>query len=90
MAANDDLPQTMQRYRSLAIPFGMLYGEGDRLLDYRQHGEAMKQKCPALDLVLIDGGHMLHKVRCRAAESCVRGVKRETLTDRRLIFEGAL
>jgi hypothetical protein len=59
MAANDDLPVTMQRYGSLAIPFGMLYGKGDRLLDYRQQGEAMKQKCPALDLVLIDRGHML-------------------------------
>ena|SRR4030088_2318602 len=29
-----------------------------------------------------------NKVRCRAAESCVRGVRRETLADRRLIFEG--
>jgi pimeloyl-ACP methyl ester carboxylesterase len=59
MAVNDDLPTTMQRYGSLAIPFGMLFGTGDQLLDYREQGEAMKQKCPALDLVLVDGGHML-------------------------------
>jgi pimeloyl-ACP methyl ester carboxylesterase len=59
MAANDDLPATMQRYGSLAIPFGMLYGTGDRVLDYREQGEAMQQKCPALDLELINGGHML-------------------------------
>jgi pimeloyl-ACP methyl ester carboxylesterase len=59
MAVNDDLPATMQRYGSLAIPFGMLFGKGDRLLDYREQGEAMRQQYPALDLELIDGGHML-------------------------------
>jgi pimeloyl-ACP methyl ester carboxylesterase len=73
MAANDDLPQTMQRYGSLAIPFGMLYGKGDRLLDYREQGEAMKQKCPALDLKLIDGGHML---LITAPGPCVEMIRR--------------
>jgi len=38
----------------------MLFAKGDRILDYRRQGEAMIQKCPALDLVLLDQhGHML-------------------------------
>jgi pimeloyl-ACP methyl ester carboxylesterase len=73
MAANDDLPATMQRYGSLAIPFGMLFGKGDRLLDYREQGEAMKQKCPALDLTLMDGGHML---LLTAPDRCVEMIRR--------------
>ena len=59
LAVNDDLPQTMQHYGALTVPFGMLFGRGDRILDYRAQGEAMRQACPALDLVLTDGGHML-------------------------------
>jgi pimeloyl-ACP methyl ester carboxylesterase len=59
MAAAETLPGYMARYKSLAIPMAMLYGRGDRLLDYRAQGEAMKIVCPALDLELMDGGHML-------------------------------
>ena len=73
MAVNDDLPATMQRYGSIAIPFGMLYGKGDQLLDYREQGEATKQKCPALDLEVIDGGHML---LLTAPDACVEMIRR--------------
>jgi pimeloyl-ACP methyl ester carboxylesterase len=60
VAVNEDLPGMMKRYGGLSIPFGMLFAKGDRILDYRRQGEAMKQICPALDLVLVDGhGHML-------------------------------
>ncbi|GHE67542.1 alpha/beta hydrolase [Camelimonas fluminis] len=60
LAAGDDLPDMTARYPSLSVPFGMIYGRGDTLLDYRLQGEAMKQKTPDLDLVLLDGrGHML-------------------------------
>ena len=59
-AVNEDLPGMMKRYGGLSIPLGMLFAKGDRILDYRRQGEAMKQKCPALDLVLLDEhGHML-------------------------------
>ena len=34
------------RYKSLSIPMAMLYGKGDRLLDYRRHGDTMKATCP--------------------------------------------
>jgi pimeloyl-ACP methyl ester carboxylesterase len=60
VAVNDDLPGMMTRYGGLTIPLAMLFAKGDRILDYRRQGEAMKQKCPALDLVLLDEhGHML-------------------------------
>lgn len=59
MAASETLPGYMARYRSLDIPMAMLFGRGDRLLDYRGQGEAMKIVCPALDLELMEGGHML-------------------------------
>jgi pimeloyl-ACP methyl ester carboxylesterase len=59
MAAAETLPGYMARYNSLAIPMAMLYGRGDRLLDYRAQGEAMKATCPALDLEVMEGGHML-------------------------------
>jgi pimeloyl-ACP methyl ester carboxylesterase len=60
VAVNDDLPGMMTRYGGLTIPLAMLFAKGDRILDYRRQGEAMKQKCPALDLVLLDEhGHLL-------------------------------
>jgi pimeloyl-ACP methyl ester carboxylesterase len=60
VAVNEDLPGMMKRYAGLSIPLGMLFAKGDRILDYRRQGEAMKQTCPALDLVLLDQhGHML-------------------------------
>jgi len=59
-AVNEDLPAMMKRYDGLSIPLGILFAKGDLILDYRRQGEAMKQKCPALDLMLLDAhGHML-------------------------------
>ena len=63
----------MQRYASLTVPFGMLYGRGDHLLDYRANGEALKAVCPALDLELIEGGHMLLMT---APERCAALIRR--------------
>ena len=59
VAINDVLPAYVKRYPSLDLPLGVLFGKADRLLDYRTQGEAMKASCPALDLELVDGGHML-------------------------------
>ena len=59
-AATEDLPSIMKRYGGLTIPLGMLFAKGDLILDYRRQGVAMKQQCPALDPVLLDGHrHML-------------------------------
>lgn len=68
MAATETLPDYMARYKSLDIPMAMLYGRGDRILDYRGQGEAMKIVCPSLDLELVEGGHMLPMTQ---ADRCV-------------------
>jgi len=59
VAANDDLEAMTPRYPSIRVPIGILYGRGDRILDPRAQGEAMKEKIPGLDFELVDGGHML-------------------------------
>jgi pimeloyl-ACP methyl ester carboxylesterase len=60
VAANVDLPGMVARYESIRVPVGILYGTSDEVLDYRQHGEAMKSKIAGLQLQLIaGGGHML-------------------------------
>ena len=59
-AFGDDAIETMpQRYASLTVPIGILYGRDDQVLDWRVHGEAMARKIPPLDFELVDGGHML-------------------------------
>ena len=56
----DDGIETMpERYASLTMPVGILFGRDDRVLDCRAQGEAMKRRIPSLDLELVDGGHML-------------------------------
>jgi pimeloyl-ACP methyl ester carboxylesterase len=47
------------RYATLRLPIDVLYGRQDRVLSYRRHGEALKQKIPHATLKLVDGGHML-------------------------------
>ena len=75
VAAPDDLPGIMKRYGGLTIPLGMLFAKGDLILDYRRQGEAMKQQCPALDLVLLDGhGHMLPLTAPDAAAELIRRI----------------
>jgi pimeloyl-ACP methyl ester carboxylesterase len=59
VAINAVLPGYTARYQSLNVPIAILYGRGDNLLDYRDQGEAMKAKLPALELELMEGGHML-------------------------------
>lgn len=56
----DDLPSMAQRYGTLTLPVSVLYGTSDAILDWRLHGQGMKDRLPALQLVLVEGGgHML-------------------------------
>jgi pimeloyl-ACP methyl ester carboxylesterase len=73
MAAGETVTDYMARYKSLDIPMAMLFGRGDHVLDYRGQGEAMTVACPALDLELVEGGHMLPMTQ---ADRCVALVKR--------------
>jgi len=61
------LPQQQARYASLKVPVHVLYGRGDRILDWRHNGQALVDQVPGATLTLIDGGHMLpvtHPQQC--------------------------
>ena len=59
LAVSADMPIMESRYATLRLPIDVLYGRQDRVLSYRRHGEALKQKIPHATLKLVDGGHML-------------------------------
>ncbi len=82
MAVGDVLPGYVARYKNLTLPMAMLYGKGDRLLDYRAQGEAMKTVCPALDLELVEGGHMLPMTQADRCAALVRRVAERQRTMR--------
>jgi pimeloyl-ACP methyl ester carboxylesterase len=77
-ALPDTLPQQEARYASLGVPVHVLYGRGDRILDWNNNGQALVDKAPDASLTLIDGGHMLpvtHPQQCadfieEAARAC--------------------
>jgi pimeloyl-ACP methyl ester carboxylesterase len=74
VAINDVVVGYVSRYTSLDKPIGILFGTGDRLLDYRKHGQAMKAYCPGLDLEVMDGGHMLLMTAPDRCASLIRRV----------------
>jgi pimeloyl-ACP methyl ester carboxylesterase len=59
VAAPEDLPDMERRYASMTVPVDVLYGRGDRILNVKRQGEALKQKLDRVNLRIIDGGHML-------------------------------
>lgn len=59
VAAPEDLPDMERRYASMTVPVDVLYGRGDRILNVKRQGEALKQKLDLVNLRIIDGGHML-------------------------------
>jgi pimeloyl-ACP methyl ester carboxylesterase len=77
VAVNDVLPAYARRYASLNLPLGILFGKDDRLLDYRRQGESMRAPCPALDLEVIEGGHMLPMTAPDRCAALIRRVARQ-------------
>jgi pimeloyl-ACP methyl ester carboxylesterase len=59
VAVEADLPAQQQRYGDLRLPVHILYGDGDRVLDWRAHGEALRAKVARSRLKVIPGGHMI-------------------------------
>lgn len=57
-ALREDMPMLMQRYASISVPTGILYGRQDGLLDAELHSK-VAQQLPNAELELVDGGHML-------------------------------
>ena len=80
MAVPDELPAMENRYASLRLPVDVLYGREDRILDWRSHGEALKQKLHGTSLRLVDGGHMLPVTAPSVTMEWLRTVADEPLT----------
>jgi len=59
LPCGEDLPGIEERYSSIRVPVGILFGKNDQILDHALHGVAMQSKVPGLVLSLVDGGHML-------------------------------
>jgi pimeloyl-ACP methyl ester carboxylesterase len=53
------LPAIEARYPELKVPVSILYGKGDRILDWKANGQALVEKVPGATLQLVNGGHML-------------------------------
>jgi pimeloyl-ACP methyl ester carboxylesterase len=50
----------LTRYGEISVPVSVLFGTGDRILDYRLHGESLVSQIAGVDLELIEnGGHMV-------------------------------
>jgi len=56
---SDDLPAMVQRYPSIRVPVGILFGRHDEILNYQDHGTAMQFLIKGSTVSLVDGGHML-------------------------------
>lgn len=72
VAAPGDMPGLMERYATIGVPVGILYGRGDRILDPELHGEGMRGRIPGLHLELVEGGHMLPLTQPERVASFVR------------------
>ncbi|GGY59694.1 alpha/beta fold hydrolase [Pseudoduganella albidiflava] len=53
------LPAYSSRYGELRMPVAVLFGRDDRILPWREHGEALACKVPHAVLEVVEGGHML-------------------------------
>jgi pimeloyl-ACP methyl ester carboxylesterase len=53
------MPAVEARYGELKIPVSVLYGRGDRILDWKANGQALVEKVHGATLKLVGGGHML-------------------------------
>ena len=72
-ALQKDLPGMVARYGSLRLPVGVLYGDADRILDYREQGEVLRDKIPGVEIELVEGaGHMLPITRGEGVVAFIR------------------
>jgi pimeloyl-ACP methyl ester carboxylesterase len=76
VAVASDMPALVERYETLRVPVGILFGTGDRILDPRLHGERMRERLPDVHVELIEGGHMLPLTAPDRVASFVREVAR--------------
>jgi pimeloyl-ACP methyl ester carboxylesterase len=81
-AVEDDLPRQEKRYEELRLPVFMLFGDADRVLDWKMQGEGLAAKVPQLKLELVPGaGHMLPVTRPAVTAEWLEGVARAVQRD---------
>jgi len=73
-AIPEDLPAMMQRYRTMRVPVGILYGRSDRILSPSDQGESLAAELPGAQLTLVDGGHMLPLTAPQRTAQFIRAV----------------
>jgi pimeloyl-ACP methyl ester carboxylesterase len=66
-----DLPALQERWSGLKLPVDMLYGRGDRVLDWQVQGQGLKDKLSQMTLEVIDGGHMLPVTAVPACQTLI-------------------
>lgn len=59
LAVPKSLPAVSARYGELKIPVNILYGREDRILNWKENGQAFVDKVAHAELQLVEGGHML-------------------------------
>jgi pimeloyl-ACP methyl ester carboxylesterase len=79
VAVEADLPAQQQRYGELRLPLHILYGDGDRVLDWRANGEALRDKVPHSDLKVIPGGHMIPVTAAAETAQWLEAIARKVL-----------
>jgi pimeloyl-ACP methyl ester carboxylesterase len=77
VAARADMPRLLERYGTVDVPVGILFGTGDRILDPELHGQGMPGRVPGLRLELIEGGHMLPLTQPDRVAAFVRALVRD-------------
>lgn len=78
-AIEADLPAQQQRYGELRLPVRILYGEDDRVLDWKQQGETLRAKVPQAELEVIPGGHMIPVTQAAATAAWLEESARAVL-----------
>lgn len=83
IALDADLKMLPRRYAEIRVPVGVLFGRSDHVLDWRAHGESMKDAILGLEFELIDGGHMLPVTQPDACAAFIRRVAEQVSTQDR-------
>ena len=78
-AVEQDLVPQQGRYGELRLPVRILYGDGDRVLDWHQQGESLRDKVPQADLQVIPGGHMIPVTQAAATAAWLEETARAVL-----------
>jgi len=78
------LPALEQNYARLRIPLNVLFGRDDRILDWKENGQALVDKVPGARLELVDGGHMLPITQPETTADFIRRATLEATGDAEL------